>query len=138
MLAVLLSGGACNSGTGPAGELASARSRWSRLAPPSYTMTVSRTCECLPEMSGPVLVTVRNGVVESRQYVRSGAAVSDQYVAIFPGIDGLFAIIDDAVRNGTQPLKVEYDASLGYPTRIELGDPAVDAPVYIVSGLQPR
>jgi hypothetical protein len=70
--------------------------------------------------------------------VPSGAAVTTPYVSLFPGVDGLFAIIDDAVRSGTRPLVAQYHPTLGYPTRIELGDPAVDAPVYVVSDLQPR
>ena len=138
VVASALIGAACSSGTAPAGELAAARSRWARSAPASYTVTIARSCECLPEMSGPVVVTVRNGVVDSRQYVQSGAAVTTPYVSLFPGVDGLFAIIDDAVRSGTRPLVAQYHPALGYPTRIELGDPAVDAPVYVVSDLQPR
>ena len=138
VVASALTGAACSSGTAPAGELAAARSRWARSAPASYTVTIARSCECLPEMSGPVVVTVRNGVVDSRQYVGSGAAVTTPYVSLFPGVDGLFAIIDDAVRSGTRPLVAQYHPTLGYPTRIELGDPAVDAPVYVVSDLQPQ
>ena len=93
MVASALTGGACSSGTAPAGELSAARSRWERSAPASYTVTIARSCECLPEMTGPVVVTVRNGVVDSRQYVRSGATVTTSYVSLFPGVDGLFAII---------------------------------------------
>lgn len=43
-----------------------------------------------------------------------------------------------AVRDGTRPLDVRYDARLGYPLRIVIGDPAVDAPVFTVSDFQPR
>ena len=51
---------------------------------------------------------------------------------------GQFAIIDGAIRNGTKPLTVEYHPTLGYPTRIALGDPAVDAPLYTITDLRPR
>jgi hypothetical protein len=83
-------------------------------------------------------VTVRNGAVESQQYVSSGAGVAPQYAPVFPAVEGLFAIIDDAIRNDTKPLTTKYDPTLGYPTRIALGDPAVDAPVYLVSDLRSR
>jgi hypothetical protein len=139
MAAVLLSGAACNSGsTAPADDLSAARTRWSRSAPAAYSYTIRRSCECLPESSGPVIVTVRNGVVESRQYTPSGAAVAAQYAEIFPAVEGLFAIIDGAIRNGTKPLTVDYHPTLGYPTRIALGDPAVDAPLYLITDLRPR
>jgi len=137
MIAVL-SAGACGNGTAPSEELAAARSRWQRSGPASYTVTIRISCECTQEMAGPVVVTVRNGTVESRSYVPSGAAVSSQYVGSFPAVEGLFALIEKAMRDGTKPLVAHYHPSLGYPTRIELGDPAVDAPMYLVSDLQPR
>ena len=136
---VLLSGAACNSGsTAPASQLASARARWARVGPASYTYTIARSCECTAEMSGPVIVSVRNGVVESRQYTQTGASVTSEYANAFPTVEGLFALVDEAIRNGTKPLTVQYDPTLGYPTRIALGDPAVDAPLYLVSDLRAR
>jgi hypothetical protein len=85
-----------------------------------------------------VTVVVRNGAVESRRYVSSGATVSAEYAQVFPAVEGLFTLIDDAIRNGTKPLTTQYHPTLGYPTRIALGDPAVDAPLYLVSNLTAR
>ena len=89
-------------------------------------------------MSGPVIVSVRNGVVESRQYTQTGASVTSEYANALPTVEGLFALVDEAIRNGTKPLTVQYDPTLGYPTRIALGDPAADAPLYLVSDLRAR
>ena len=47
-------------------------------------------------------------------------------------------IVADAIRNDTRSLSVQYDLTLGFPTRIALGDPAVDAPVYVMSDLRAR
>ena len=133
----LLAGCGANS-TGPADSLAAARARWERNGPSAYSYTIQRSCECTAEMAGPVTVVVRNGAVESRQYVSSGATVAAQYASSFPAVEGLFTLIDDAIRNGTRPLTTQYDPTLGYPTRIALGDPAVDAPLYLVSNLTAR
>ena len=131
--------GACSStSTGPEAGLAAARARWAKLAPAAYTITLYRSCECLAEMSGPVEVAVRSGTVVSRHYVQSGAAVAPQYADLFPTVEGLFAIIDAAVRDGTRPLDARYEAALGYPSRVAIGDPATDAPVYSVSALRSR
>lgn len=136
---VTLSAAACNNGsTAPIVNLPAARARWSRVGPAAYSYTISRSCECLRETTGPVVVTVRNGVVESRQYTLSGEPVPPQYAEVFPSVEGLFALIDDAIRNGTTPLSVRYDPALGYPTRIALGDPAADAPLYLVTELRAR
>ena len=138
-LAWLVLVAACSSGsTGPSDSLAAARARWARNAPTAYSYTIQRSCECLAESAGPVTVVVRNGTVESRQYVSSGASVTAEYAPIFPAVEGLFTIIDDAIKNGTKPLTTQYDPTLGYPTRIALGDPAVDAPLYLVSNLTAR
>jgi uncharacterized protein DUF6174 len=139
VISLVIALAACgSSSTAPADSLAAARARWARTGPAAYSYTILRTCECLPETSGPVTVNVRNGVVESQQYVSSGAAVTAQYAAIFPAVEGLFTIIDNAIRNGTKPLTTQYDPTFGFPTRIALGDPAVDAPLYIVSDLRAR
>jgi hypothetical protein len=86
-----------------------------------------RSCECLPEMAGPVTVAVRNDSVVSRYYVYSGDAVDSRYDSTFPAVEGLFDIIDAAIRAGTRPLHVRYDRELGYPTFIDMGDHSIDA-----------
>ena len=136
--AAALSAGACSASTGPVAGHTAARARWERVAPASYTMIVFRSCECLPEMSGPVVVAVRDGAVESRHYARSGAAVTPEYAALFPTVEGLFALVDAAAREGITPLEVRYDVALGFPTYIALGDPATDAPAYSVSDFRAR
>ncbi len=137
-VALTLALDSCGGATSPEDDLASARARWTRRAPPAYTFTMYRSCECLPDMSGPVVVTVRDRVVESRYYTSSGAAVPAPYAPLFPAVEGLFALIETAIRDGTSPLEVQYDRVLGYPRRIQLGNPDVDAPVYHVTELRPR
>ena len=136
--AMVLSAAACGGSTGPTEDLEAARSKWSRLGPASYSMTIRVVCECTAEMAGPVVVVVRNGVVESRTYVPAGRAVSSEYVASFPTVEGLFALVESAIRRDTKPLVAQYDAALGYPTRIELGNPAVDAPMYLITDFRVR
>jgi hypothetical protein len=132
--AVVLSGATCNSGsTAPPTDLAQARARWARVGPTAYQYTIFRACECTAEMSGPAVVTVRNGVVQSRVYAQSGAAVPAQLADAFPAVEGLFALVDDAIRNNTTPLVVQYDAAFGYPKEIAIGNRAADGPVVTVS-----
>jgi uncharacterized protein DUF6174 len=111
---------ACSVATGPGLEFATARARWAQRGPGSYSITVRRSCECLPEMMGPVVVTVRNGVVESRQYTTNGAAVPSEYAELFPPVDGLFGVIETARRDGAARLDVSYDPTFGYPVRIAI------------------
>jgi hypothetical protein len=128
----LLFAAACSSkATGPE-AFESARTRWVEHGPASYSMVVARQCECLPGAAGPTTVTVRNGIVESRRYVASGADVPAEFATAYPTVPEMFAMIEDATRSGVRPIDVRY-APLGYPTRFVFGDPAVDAPVTFVS-----
>lgn len=128
ILAMLLSvGGSCKSTiTVPESELAVGRARWAMVAPAAYTVVISRSCECLEPAVGPVLITVRNGVAQSRQYTRTGAPVATSGADWFPTVEGLFAVIDAAIRDGIQPIQVSYDPTLGYPTRVFIGDTSSD------------
>ena len=138
-VAVLLSIANCRTfGTDPEDGLAAARARWAERAPAAYVITIMRRCECLREMAGPVTIAVRNGVVESREYLESGAAVTPRYAVLFPTVDGLFSMIGDGLRGDARTVSAQYDATLGYPIRFAIGNPAADAPLYIVSDFQVR
>lgn len=140
-LAVLLPAALLACGVSPTGlmlALSSAQERWERHEPAAYRMTIQRSCECLPEMSGPVVVTVRDGAVISRTYVQSGAPVTATFAELFPAVEGLFALIESALRDGIEPVDPRYDERLGYPIRFSLGDPATDAPLYTITQFTPE
>ena len=110
----------CSSLVGPKSELSEARVRWSQRGPSSYVMTVVRSCECTPLMTGPVVITVQNDVVVSRIYKNSGAAVTADYFQLFPAVDGLFAAIDTLHDEDPHDIDVQYDHALGYPVSISV------------------
>ena len=116
--------------TDHAANLAAARSLWERRGPDDYSITISRSCECLPGMSEPAVVVVREGVVESRTYVRTGLPVPTEFAGGYPDVEGLFELIEEGlVAEGNGELSVDYHPAYGYPSRYVFGDPAVDAPV---------
>ena len=131
---------ACSDATAPDEKLNAARRRWAQQGPASYSMVVHRSCECTPEGAGPVLVRVRNGAVESRQYTATGASVPASLADVFPSVEGLFQLIEDARRQRPNSLEVRYDATLGYPTLISVDFDrmiADDEFVYTASELRP-
>lgn len=136
-LALTIGAAACgaDSLTGPEG-LALARARWSERGPSSYTVTVSRACECPVETMGPVEITVHNGVVTARKYSQTGQDVAQQWAFVFPAVEGLFQIVDDAIKANTRPFEAKFDATLGFPTRIVVGNPAADGPITTVSNFR--
>jgi hypothetical protein len=137
--AVVLVISGCSSGpVSPQQGLASARTRWSARAPASYDMVIEKSCECVPGASGAVWIAVRNGATVSRTYLNGGEPVPAQFAGAFPSVPELFEVIDQAIRAGTRPLDLKYDPVLGYPRRAALGDPAADAPLYVITELTAR
>lgn len=136
MIAFALFATACGSDTltGPE-DFEMAHMRWSQRGPESYTITVNFSCYCsIP--AGPVDVTVRDGVVTSRRYVASGAEVSAANAQAFPSVDELFDSVGAALRANKQPFELEFDAQWGYPSRVAIDNPALDAPATNVSNLR--
>jgi hypothetical protein len=135
LFALLLAG--CRGTTEPRDGLKSAEALWALRGPSSYTMIVTRSCECLSQQVGSVRIWSSNGVVTSRVTVNGGLPVSDQYATAFPSVEELFSMIDDAIARGTRDLTVRYDPVYGYPAYAAFGDPAVDAPLYVITDFSP-
>lgn len=106
----------CRSPAGPGEVLQAARARWAEVGINDYSITVRRACECTPEMMGPVVVEVRDGAVVSRVYSSNGAAVDASHASLFPTVDGLFDILDEAARTRAARVQGKYDSYYGYPT----------------------
>jgi hypothetical protein len=70
-------------------------------------------------MTGPVIVIVDGGTV-TRRYVANNAVVSSTFAELFPTIDELFDIIEDARRRDAASLAVDYDPTYGFPTRVSI------------------
>lgn len=130
LLVLTLGAADCSLAADPEASLDAARARWERIGPVDYSITISRSCECLTEMAEPAVVVVRNGAVESRTHMRTGLPVPAEYTQGYPSVDGLFDRIAAGLEaGGESALSVDYHPIFGYPTRFVLGDQAVDAPV---------
>lgn len=122
LLPALLALAGCSDATGPddaAALLEHNLAVWSGAGVTNYRYTITRSCECTPESTGPVTVEVRNGLVVDRRY-QSGAAVSPQYSEIFTTVPGLFDIIEEAVALPAASLSVRYNEDYGYPESIAI------------------
>jgi hypothetical protein len=112
---------ACEGDFGPGEQLEQAQQKWMKNGPASYVVTVRRTCgECIPEMIGPVRVTVRDGTIASRIYVTSGESVPEGMAPLFPSVAELFLMVAELERQKVYKLGVEYDSELGIPIAISV------------------
>jgi len=91
------------------------RERWEATRPDRYVYAVERLCFCL--MRGPARVTVENDEVVSVLLVdpEEGASPSQAGEGLFPDVDGLFDILEDALERDAHGIEVTYDPATGAP-----------------------
>jgi hypothetical protein len=149
VLVPALLGAACGSPTGPGVAVllrtAAAEARWETNGSSSYAIVQHRSCECLPEMSGPVRLEVRSmpslppgpaTETVTMRYVSTGEPVPEIYRAGFLTVRQLFALIREARAEGAYRLTAEFDPALGYPSLVGIDydrDIADDEVVYTMS-----
>ncbi|HJU66672.1 MAG TPA: DUF6174 domain-containing protein [Gemmatimonadaceae bacterium] len=104
-------------GTRLALSLHVAHDRWERRGIESYELTVTRLCFCV--FTQPVRVKVVDGVVVSRTVVPTGEPVPAPYASDYPGVPGLFAIVQEAARDADE-VHTEFNGTYGYPTKISV------------------
>jgi hypothetical protein len=110
----------CTPITEAGGDLLEARRRWQRVAPASYDITVRHGCFCPSEATRPVVVTVTDGQVVRRRYVDDGSDVDPRFASTFPSVDGLFAIIADALDRDAASMNATYHPFWGHPLSISI------------------
>lgn len=104
-------------GGGARGDLDDARAQWVAAGIQDYDLTVERFCYCAEV--GPVEVTVRGGATTAVTPVDSTFS-EPHLLGGYPDVEGLFAVVDDALRRQAHRLRVVYHPTLGYPTEISV------------------
>ncbi|MDZ7970617.1 MAG: DUF6174 domain-containing protein [Nostoc sp. DedSLP03] len=93
---------------------------WEQANISNYSITVSNSCFCIPDARGPVVIRVRNGQPISVTSVATGQPVNPEFFQKYDTIPELFNVIQDAINRKAFNLDVEYNAKLGYPTKINI------------------
>ncbi len=96
------------------------RRLWNRQRISSYRYTLSRSCFCLPEARGPVVIEVRKGKTTSIKLAANGKPVNPELFQKYSTMPKLFQLIRDAISQKVSSLNVKYDPQLGYPTNINI------------------
>jgi hypothetical protein len=108
--------------TAPSGrdELRHNLGRWEARQPAAYEFVFQRSsCECLPEWTVPLRITVREGRITSVVDLSTGEAGSAEAHRAM-SIDDLFSTIERAFDQGAYRVSVSYDRELGHPTSVFL------------------
>jgi hypothetical protein len=101
-------------------QLQQNRKLWRSENISSYRYTLRVGCFCIPEVTQPVVVEVRNGRVTSITAANSGKPVNREYFKQYNSIPKLFNLVRSAIAKDVNRLSVTYHPSLGYPTQISI------------------
>lgn len=125
-----LSGSACSSSTDAERDFEAAFARWHRAGLVNYAFKSTLLCFCGPDITVPMTVTVRNGVVVSVVDRGTGAPKPLTYRS---SIDSLFSKVSEEIRLRPGRLQVTYDPALGFPRSLTYGTPENDGGGYITA-----
>jgi hypothetical protein len=135
MLAAALVAG-CRDVTAPdpkRSDLEANRQKWAQRGYTNYTFTLRMDCFCA--INGPVSVLVIADSARQVTLQSTGAVIDAPWI---PTIKKLFDVIDQEIARPAAVLRVTYDPTLGYPSKI-VSDPianAVDDEItYTVTGV---
>lgn len=99
---------------------------WASKKPAHYAFTFRRSCFCAPPATKAVVLEVRDSALLSATYADgSGSAALSLFADVAP-LEKLFGTIERAQSNGYD-VKVVYDASYGFPSKIEASKNVPDA-----------
>ncbi len=100
-------------------DLESARALWRQAAIDDYDLAMTRRCFCA--FVGEVTVQVRGGVRTATVVAEDiSLPLTPAFEQSYPTVDGLFALIDEAIADGVHELRVTYHPVLGYPTLVSV------------------
>ena len=123
-LVVLVALAACSSSpTGPLSaaelrELSAAESLWRQRGPAHYSIEMRRLCFCGGEVTEWATVEVRNNTVLA-QTMLNGTPVSPSLWSSRPPVSTLFTEIREMRAFWLKDIQVTYDATTGYPSRVQ-------------------
>ena len=103
-------------------KLAAAKAKWEAQGSDNYSLDVQMVCECPPDSSGTLRLTVRNGTIEPVVYsVNTGEAFTEQdLVYAYKTVDDWLDRIASALLGLPDDFGASYHPSLGYPTSFGL------------------
>jgi len=113
--------GSCADPFGPVPEVELQKSLalWAHAGIGNYQFEMRRSCYCgLAAVGYRLRVTVLNGTVVAAHNLDLNEALSPAEQATIPAIQGLFAMIRDAIDRSADRVRVRYDLDTGAPISI--------------------
>ena len=91
------------------------RTLWQSHTVSDYEIDFQRICFCLPEITQAAKLNIVNQVLADANYL-NGTAVNQNNYSHFLTIDQAFSVLEEAFTQNATEIRVDYDATYGYPT----------------------
>ncbi len=101
-------------------ELDANRRVWLAAGIDRYRVNVQRICFCGFDVSRLIEVEVSARVVVAVRDSETGNPVAPELEELYPGVEGLFEVVQDALDRDAHRVTVLYDPTLGYPREISI------------------
>ena len=89
---------------------------WQHAAIDEYQFVYRQDCLC-PSQEDIWISVIANKVAQAL-FIPSNTALTQEQLAVLPGVETLFALIQDAIDSGAAKLSVSYNADHGYPEKV--------------------
>ncbi|OLT61528.1 DUF6174 domain-containing protein [Moorena bouillonii] len=120
LLVMILPLSACASDPSSEQLLEENQKRWETQKLDNYRYRLQVACYCIGEVTNPVVVEIRNGETTSIVAADSGKPVNREFFDNYYSVSKLFDVVQKAIDQDYYKLDVTYDATLGYPTKIDM------------------
>jgi Family of unknown function (DUF6174) len=104
---------------GLATEVSEQRADWRALGLTEYSFVLRRLCFCV-DGGEPYRVHVRGDSLISVRHTQTGEPPQDQFLDLFPSIEGLFLTIEDAIARDAASIEVTFHPQQHYPQSIAI------------------
>jgi hypothetical protein len=96
------------------------REKWEGSKFDHYVFEITMNCFCVPELTQPIVIEVKDGEPVTITYANGDEIENDvrKFFAPHDTLDKVFDLITGAVKEKADRVEVEYDVTLGYPTKI--------------------
>ncbi|NQY65464.1 MAG: META domain-containing protein [Alteromonadaceae bacterium] len=113
-------------------ELQNASATWNNQLGRYYKIQSQRICECLPEMSSQMMLSVLDNSILAARDINTDETISSETKINIKTVDDIFDLIQEAIDDSVT-IDVTYNQEYGYPetTRLNIEQLAVDGGLHI-------
>lgn len=122
-------------------EIQANKEKWVSHAITGYQIEMQKLCFCSPDAVRLMIFEVENDEIKTVRYADSGDEVDPSLYNQYSTVEGLFALVEQALEKNPADLSIAYDEEYGYIKELTIDykkDIADDEVTIIASNIKPH